>query len=420
MDLSDKEILKFAVENGIININNIQAQIEMNEQKKYLEMHNYKKWKGTDGNWHTYLPDEEKGRVHKKRKSEEDINQVIIEYYKEQSENPTIEEVFTEWNDRRLSLKKISPSSHIRNKQYFDRHYKEFGKKRIKNISSEDIVDFLEEQIPKYNLTAKAFSNLKGITKGFLKRAKKRKLISFNVEETFDELDVSDTEFKKVIKEDYEEVFDEDEMQVVMDYLADNLDIKNIGITLMFVTGIRVGELVALKHSDFDENSLKIRRTETRYPNDDKSIPQKDIYEVKEYPKSEAGVRTVVIPKDYMWICTKMKSINPFGEYIFVDSKGKRMTTNCIRRRLERICKTLNVYRKSPHKIRKTYGTILLDNNVDNKLIECQMGHTDIICTERHYHRNRRSIENKVEVLSSIPDFSRNDSQVIKSYQNKS
>ena len=85
------------------------------------------------------------------------------------------------------------------------------------------------------------------------------------------------------------------------------------------------------------------------------------------------------------------------------------MTTNCFRRRLETICKKLNIYRKSPHKIRKTYGTILLDNNVDKKLAENQMGHSDIIMTETRYHRNRRSVENKQEILSSIPDFAMNN-----------
>lgn len=50
-------------------------------------------------------------------------------------------------------------------------------------------------------------------------------------------------------------------------------------------------------------------------------------------------------------------------------------------------------------------GTILLDNNVDRRLVEGQMGHADIITTETRYHRNRRSIENKQEVLSAIPDF---------------
>jgi integrase/recombinase XerD len=34
------------------------------------------------------------------------------------------------------------------------------------------------------------------------------------------------------------------------------------------------------------------------------------------------------------------------------------------------------------------------------------MGHTDIAVTENHYHRNRKSIERKVEILSAIPEFS--------------
>lgn len=79
------------------------------------------------------------------------------------------------------------------------------------------------------------------------------------------ELDTSEMNFKKVIKEDYEEVFDNEEMPVMIDYLKNNLDAKNIGILLMLATGIRAGELVALKQDVFDGNTFKVRRTETRF-----------------------------------------------------------------------------------------------------------------------------------------------------------
>lgn len=399
--MTESEILKMAIEGGIIDINAVQKQIEMNERIKYLEKHNYKIWKGTDGYWHTYLPDSEKGRVPKKKRTEEEIKQVVIDYWKSDEENPTISEVFTEWNDRRLELQKISASTHLRNKQCFNRHYADFGKVKIKSVEEDDILDFLEEQIPKHNLTEKAFSNLKGITRGFMKRAKKRRLIDFSVEEMLDELDVSDHDFKRTVKEDYEEVFSEDEMPVIIDYLVNHLDPWNIGILLMFVTGIRVGELVALKHDVFDGNSFKVRRTETKYMENGKYR-----YEVKEFPKSAAGVRTVVIPSDYAWLCNKIKALNPFGEYVFVGKDGQRMTTNCIRMRLRRLCEKVKVYHKSPHKVRKTYGSILLDNNIDQRLIIGQMGHTDVYCTENHYHRNRRNIDRKTEIISAIPEFS--------------
>ena len=46
-----------------------------------------------------------------------------------------------------------------------------------------------------------------------------------------------------------------------------------------------------------------------------------------------------------------------------------------------------------------------MDNHIDNRLIIEQMGHMDIACSEKHYHRNRKSIEKKTEILSNIPDI---------------
>lgn len=72
---------------------------------------------------------------------------------------------------------------------------------------------------------------------------------------------------------------------------------------------------------------------------------------------------------------------------------------------MKQICRKVGIAARSPHKARKTYGTILLDNSVDYKIIEKQMGHTDISCTELHYHRDRRRLEKKREIFNSIPEF---------------
>ena len=400
--------MKYALEHGMINVSYVQEQMEMNERRELLEKHPYKIWVGTDGEWRTYLPDKDKGRVLVKRKKEEDVEDRVVKYWRQELENPTISEVFDEWNDRRLRLKKISPGTHQRYRQVFDRHFFDMKNKRIKSLDTEDYEEFLEEEIPKLDLSAKAFSNLKTITRGFLKRARKRKLVDFNVEEIFQRLDTSESDFKRVIKEDNEEVFTEEEFPIVMDYLLDNLDMKNTGILLMFLTGIRVGELVALKHSDFDENIISIRRTETRIPCEDGPGCR---YEVKDFPKTQAGIRNVIIPLEYSWITDRIKYYNPFGEFIFLEG-GRRLTTNCFRTRIRQICKKLNIVRKSPHKIRKTYGSILLDNSVDNRLIIDVMGHADISCTEGYYHKNRKTLERKSQIISSIPEF-----KVIKSNQ---
>lgn len=400
-DISDSDALQYALECGIIDIQHLRREIYMKQKQRFLDMHIYSIWEGKDGKFYTYIPDKEKGRIKKKKSTREKIEEVIVDYWKQQANNPSLEEVFCEWNDRRLALKKIVPSTHSRNQRVFDRHYKDIKHRKIKGISFDDMVDFLEEQIPEHDLTAKAFSNLKTITRGFFKRAKKRGLVDYNIEEVFNELDLSEREFKKNYKEDYEEVFSEEEYPIMERYLCDNPDLKNLGILVMFLTGIRVGELVTLKHEDFDGTAFRIRRTETKYHDNE---TDKDVYEVKEFPKTAAGLRTVIIPPDYEWVVEKLKMQNPSGEYVFYEN-GKRLTTNCIRQRMYRVCKRLNIYPKSPHKARKTYGSILLDSNIDHRLITELMGHTDILCSEKHYHRNRRNIDRKSQILASIPEF---------------
>ena len=58
--------------------------------------------------------------------------------------------------------------------------------------------------------------------------------------------------------------------------------------------------------------------------------------------------------------------------------------------------------KKSLNKIRKTYGTILLDNGVEESLVIAQMGHTDIKTTKRYYYRNRKSLQQKSEVIDKV------------------
>lgn len=402
--INDSELLRYALNNDMIDMQSIEKQIEMNERKKYLDMHNHKKWKTKDGKWCTYLPDTTKPnkRALFRRGSEEDIDNLIISYWKGTIDNPTIREVFQEWIDRKLKRGQIKPSTHLVSVQTFNRFYSNIEDRKISSMCENDWEDFLCECIYKYNLTAKAFSNLKGITKGFLKRAKKRGLIRMEVESFFLELDVSDNDFRKKVIDDKKEIFYDDEIELIMDYIKQNPDCRNLGIALMFVTGIRVGELVALKHEDFCGTTFQIKRTETRMRNDES---KQYTYYVDDFPKTPAGYRTVIVPSNQSWIVDELVKMNPDSDYIFLDKKNNRMNTVKMRKRLYLICQKVGIPPRSPHKIRKTYGSILLDNGMDQKLIESQMGHTNIACTEEHYHRDRRKINEKQKVFDSIPEF---------------
>ena len=373
----------------------------MTKRQELLNNHPYKIWEGTNGKWYTYLPDEMKGRILKKRNTKRDIEDIIIIYWNEQINSPTIEEIFYEWNDYRLGLNKISKSSHTRLEQVFKRHYSTFGKKHIRDVTENEFIEFLERQIPEHSLSAKAFGSLKTITKGILKRAKRKKLISYTPEDVLFQLEISNNEFQKNIKEDYEEVFNEEETSIAIKYLKDNLDIRNSAVLLMFITGARIGEIVALKSEDVnvEKNTIKIRRIETRYKENNKTI-----YTVKIFSKTQAGNREIVVPSNYQWLLRNLKAYSENKEWIFME-KDKRLTTLLIRKRVYKMCKDTNIYKKSPHKIRATYDTILLDAHLDKRFIKDQMGHSDITTSEKYYHRNRKSIEKKSEIINSIPEF---------------
>lgn len=401
MNKLTNEDLNFLVTRGIIDLPDIQSIIEMEKKKELVEKHPYKAWQGKNGSWYVYLPDKEKGRVLKRKNTKAGIENVIVAYQKEQMDNPTIEEVFNEWNDYRRDLKKIAKSSHTRMKQTFNQHFKEFGKKRIKTVTELEIIEFLERQIPEHNLSAKSFASLKTIMRGILKRAKRKGYISFSPELLFADLDVSDKEFHKTIKEDYEVVFDEHETALMLNYLKEHCDIKNAGILLMFVTGVRIGELAALKHEDLnpETGTVKIRRTETRYMENGSTV-----YDIKDYPKTQAGVREIVVPTNYQWLVRDLYTSSSEGDYIFKEN-DKRLTTYHLRKREYYVCNQTGVYKKSPHKIRATYDSILLDANVDRRMVKDQMGHSEIKVSENNYHRNRKSFDRKQQILDAIPEF---------------
>lgn len=60
---------------------------------------------------------------------------------------------------------------------------------------------------------------------------------------------------------------------------------------------------------------------------------------------------------------------------------------------------------KPPHKIRKTYGTILLDGQVRVSTILEAMGHANIGCAKGHYYFDRRGMEDKRKELSKVSEL---------------
>ncbi len=394
------EVLNYAIEHGIIDLSYIENKIEMNKREELLKKHPYEIWIGKDNRYYTYFPEKDNKRMLKSRNTRQKIEDCIVDFWKQEMENPTIYELYIEWVDGKLKREEIT----ITTKNRYDRQYKEsmieFGKNRIKAIEEYDIEKFLLEAIHVHKMTAKGFSNLRTLILGIFKLAKKKKLVQYSIKNVIDDMDISRKLFRKVKHEDDELIFMDEEVEKVLNYFKQHkLDLKDLGILLLFYTGMRPGELSALTWDDVNGNIIKIHSTEIRYENENKEY----IYEVRDFPKTEAGIRDVIVPQSQLWILKEIKTLNPSGKYVF-EQHGQRIRTCLFDDRIRRICSKLKIKEKSLNKIRKTYATTLIDKRVDDSLIIAQMGHTDITTTKNYYYKNRKNMQQKSLIIDKAFD----------------
>lgn len=394
------EVLNYAIEHGIIDLSYIENKIEMNKREELLKKHPYEIWIGKDNRYYTYFPEKDNKRMLKSRNTRQKIEDCIVDFWKQEMENPTIYELYIEWVDGKLKREEIT----ITTKNRYDRQYKEsmieFGKNRIKAIEEYDIEKFLLEAIHVHKMTAKGFSNLRTLILGIFKLAKKKKLVQYSIKNVIDDMDISRKLFRKVKHEDDELIFMDEEVEKVLNYFKQHkLDLKDLGILLLFYTGMRPGELSALTWDDVNGNIIKIHSTEIRYENENKEY----IYEVRDFPKTEAGIRDVIVPQSQLWILKEIKTLNPSGKYVF-EQHGERIRTCLFDDRIRRICSKLEIKEKSLNKIRKTYATTLIDKRVDDSLIIAQMGHTDITTTKNYYYKNRKNMQQKSLIIDKVFD----------------
>ncbi len=401
--LNKSEILQFIINNGMIDINDIQNSMEAMKREELLKKHQYKIWQGKDGKWYTYLPDDSKkeGRRLVKRTEEKSLEDVVVSYWKQLGEVHTLKSTFYEWAGEKLRYGEIEKNTYDRYETDFNRFFKNgFENTNIKNITEDSLEDFIKSTINRKQLTSKAYSGMRTLIIGIFKYAKKHKYSDISIHTFFGDLNLSKKIFAKKVKCAEKEVFTEEEIKSIVKYInGKELRIRELGILLAIYTGMRPGELSALKPSDIRRNdrTIHVQRSEVKYKDDN----CKTVISVKNFPKSDAGDRYLLLNDKAYDTIRKILWLNPFGEYLFQDEKThKRITENGFNHKLSRICIAVNIPVRTMHKLRKTYGTTLIDHGVDDSIITAQMGHADIKTTRQYYYYSNQSNDEKLNQLN--------------------
>lgn len=403
----EKEILNFAAEKGILDVGIVLNDMEMMERKTILGQHSYAishTVKEGEDVYYTYLPAPDGKRLYRRRSTLKDLEDVIVQHYRKLQEEIYIDDVFHEWINRKLEYGEIQKASYDRYMTDYSRFFQSYQhpiqKKKFKNITPDDLENFIKRAIKDLALTRKAYAGLRTLILGIFKYGKRKKYTSLSITEFFGDLELPKNLFKRKIVEREKEVFMEDEIPLIIGYLREHPDIYNLGILLTFFTGMRVGELSSLKPEDLAPNHIKIRRTEDKYRDEN----GKWVLTVKDHAKTDAGHRELIIPQAAHEILSMILELNPDGEFLF-EHHGKRIRGNTFNKRLSAVCDKLGLEHRTMHKIRKTYGTLLLDNSVNEAFISEQMGHADISTTKKIYYFSNKNLKSKTSQIENAISF---------------
>lgn len=171
----------------------------------------------------------------------------------------------------------------------------------------------------------------------------------------------------------------------------------SLGVALTFCTGLRVGEVAALKWSDYKGDFLSVTRTEIKYIGEH----GERIADVRERTKGRDGRRQVVLNDMAIGILEKLKAYMGDSEWMFTRD-GQRIKAVWLSLRITKLCKELGMPHRSFHKIRKTYATKLIDAGVPEKVVTKQMGHTEILTTKQFYYFNNEQVAEIKERLNKV------------------
>ena len=293
-------------------------------------------------------------------------------------------------------------------------------KKNLAEMTVGELSDWLLKLIDKHKLNKKKYVEIKGLMNQIYDYCISHNIVQINLPRQirFPSKNVFAEQEKKVESEII--YSDETKSEVIKEALAQFKKTKNtayLAICLNFNLALRVGELVALRESDIDGNFIHISRAEVKnYTKDKDGKIRADGYRVAEHPKTDAGIRTLVLTseaKKYIKMALDENKANgrKDKEYIFISKSGERMHEYAVNNVLRRCNGVRNekdrfIITDKPsgnHAIRKTCISEVHDSRLlSDRMIADFAGHKDISTTQKYYIHSVTPITEKADVFEKV------------------
>lgn len=177
-------------------------------------------------------------------------------------------------------------------------------------------------------------------------------------------------------------VFSLEEEERILGYLRENMDLPALGIVLCLFTGIRVGELCAMKWDDINlsERKLSVSKTMQRLRVNGESGSKTEVKILE--PKSACSVRTIPLPDAVMGLLEA--SYMP-GAFLLTGDGSRFVEPRTMQNRFKKIIAACNIRDANFHATRHTFATRCIELGFDVKSLSEILGHASVAITMNRY-----------------------------------
>lgn len=293
---------------------------------------------------------------------------------------------------------RLKASSRAKYSAVIMKHIKPFfGDRFPGEIKSEDIDAFTRMLLHEKNLSIKTVRNILTLLHSILIYTGRRSGTNLQNLEII---------YPKAHKKDAR-VLDEKEEHALIRILERNMDFCGFGIYLALRTGMRIGEICALRWSDvsFETFTISIRHTAQRLPrkdgchktkrsennsgttnlgNDGNGLARSARTALVLGPaKSESSLRTIPLMPDIAALCQRFSSSSP--EMFLLTGTDKCMDPRKLQRRLAKHLSECGIKEAHFHTLRHTFATRCIEAGFDVKTLSEILGHSNIGITLNLY-----------------------------------
>ena len=180
------------------------------------------------------------------------------------------------------------------------------------------------------------------------------------------------------------EIMSKENQKILFERLKDNFSFKNLGIVICLCTGLRIGELCALKWNSFDmeNNVIKIRQTVQRIYVVDEDVRYTKI--VVNEPKTKQSNRDIPMSAELLKIIKPLlKVVN--SEFYVLSNDEKPIEPRTYRNYYKKVLKQLNIPYLKFHSLRHTFATRCIESKNSVKTVSVILGHSNITTTMNLY-----------------------------------